>query len=114
MDGTHAEGSHGEAGGAGHGESHIPIYRRTILTLSGLTAVEFALAYWMQHGLPLALGVVLLVGLACWKAVLVARFFMHIKYDPRILALIAVTPVVLATPLVLLVGFDLLHGPNLN
>jgi caa(3)-type oxidase subunit IV len=54
------------------------------------------------------------VGLACWKAILVARFFMHIKYDPRILALIIVTPVVLAAPLVVLVGFDLLNGPNLN
>jgi caa(3)-type oxidase subunit IV len=113
MDGSHGAESH-EGGAAGHGESHIPIYRRTILTLSGLTAVEFAIAYTMQHGLSFVLGVLLLVGLACWKAILVARFFMHIKYDPRILALIIVTPVVLAAPLVVLVGFDLLNGPNLN
>ena len=96
-----------------HGESHLPTYKRIILILGALTAVEFGLAQWMHHGFPFMVGVLLLIGLAFWKAVLVARFFMHVKYDPGILAFLAVTPLILATPMLLFVGFDLVKGPNL-
>jgi caa(3)-type oxidase subunit IV len=96
-----------------HAESHLPIYRRVIVTLAVLTAIEFGISYAMHSFLPFVLGVLLLVGIAAWKAVLVARFFMHIKYDPKILAWIAVLPVFLGSPIVLLVGFDLIRGPNL-
>jgi caa(3)-type oxidase subunit IV len=102
-----------------HGESHLPVYKRVILTLGGLTAVEFVLSFWMHGSIPgigvfpFMAGVLLLIGLAFWKAILVARFFMHVKYDPGVLAFLAVTPLILATPLVLLVGFDLVKGPNL-
>lgn len=98
-----------------HEESHLPVYKRVIVTLAVLTAVEFGIA-WLMHGASPGLhatGVLSLIGLAAWKAVLVARFFMHIKYDPRILALLAVIPVVLGAPIVFLVGFDLIRGPNL-
>lgn len=102
-----------------HGESHLPVYKRIILILGGLTVVEFVVSFWM-HGqipalgtLPFMAGVLTLIALAFWKAVLVARFFMHVKYDPGILAFLAVTPVILATPLILLAGFDLANGPNL-
>ena len=96
-----------------HGESHMPTYKRVIFALAFMTLVEFGIAQWMHHGFPFVFGVLLLIGLAFWKAALVARFFMHVKYDPGIFAFLAVLPVILATPLVLLVGFDLTHGPNL-
>lgn len=96
-----------------HGESHLPVYKKVIVTLAVLTAVEFGISFAMHSFIPFVLGVLLLVGLAFWKAVMVARFFMHVKYDPSILAFIACLPVILGTPLVLLVGFDLVKGPNL-
>lgn len=97
----------------GHSESHLPTYKRVISALAAMTAVEFGISFWMQAGFPFTFGVLLLIALAFWKATLVARFFMHVKYDPGILAFLAVLPVILAAPLVLLVGFDLTHGPNL-
>lgn len=109
-----AEGTGHDAGHeGGHGESHLPTYKKVIVLLSVLTLVEFGLAAWMQSGLPFVVGLLSLVGLAAWKAVAVARFFMHLRYDPSVLAFLAVIPVILGTPLVLLVGFDLIKGPNL-
>jgi caa(3)-type oxidase subunit IV len=96
-----------------HAESHLPVYKKVIVTLSVLTLVEFGISFGMHSFIPFVLGVLLLIGLAFWKAVMVARFFMHVKYDPSILAFIAFLPVILGTPIVLLVGFDLIKGPNL-
>lgn len=96
-----------------HAESHLPTYKKIIAILAGATVVEFGISFAMHSFLPFALGVILLVLLAAWKAVLVARFFMHVKYDPGILAFLAALPVFLGSPIVFLVAFDLLHGPNL-
>jgi caa(3)-type oxidase subunit IV len=91
-----------------HETSHLPDYNRTIVVLAALTAVEFALAWAMGAGhMGFVLGVVVLCGLAAWKAVLVGRVFMHLRFEPRGLALVALSPVVLAAPLVLLVVWDL-------
>jgi len=95
-------------------ESHLGTYTRVIITLSALTAAEFGLA-WAIHGAAAALfvlGVLGLLALAAWKAVLVARVFMHLKYDPRILSLLALVPLVLATPLVLFGIWDGASGPS--
>lgn len=96
-----------------HGGSHLPTYKKVIGGLFALTVVEFGISFWMHAGFPFMLGVLVLIALAFWKAILVAKFFMHVKYDPGILAFLAVIPVILATPLLLLVGFDLVKGPNL-
>ncbi len=106
---TH-DAQHGH-GDADHGGDHMPIYNRTIVTLAALTALEFVLAYFLGHGLPLIAGILLLVGLAAVKAFLVAKFFMHLKYDPKALAYVIFTPVFLATPLILIAGYDVVHGP---
>lgn len=103
-DAHHAEGD------AGHGGDHMPIYNRTIVTLAALTALEFGIAYFLDKGLPLVAGILLLVGLAAVKAYLVAKFFMHLKYDPKALAYVIITPVFLATPLILIAGYDIVHG----
>ena len=97
----------------GHGESHLPTYRKVITALTVMTGIEFAISFGMHGGFPFVPGVLLLVGFAFWKASLVARFFMHVKYDKGIFAFLAVLPLILATPLILLVGFDLTHGPNI-
>jgi len=108
-----------EATDAGHvaHESHLGIYWRVIITLTVLTGVEFAISFAM-HGTHetapkmFMLGVLALISLATWKAVLVARFFMHLKYDPGILSLLAVVPVILGTPLVSFCVYDMINGPG--
>ena len=97
----------------GHAESHLPTYKKVITALTVMTIVEFGISFGMQAGFPFTFGVLLLIGLAFWKATLVARFFMHVKYDPGILAFLAILPLILAAPLGVLVAFDLTHGPNL-
>ena len=69
-----------------------PNYMGVFYWLAALTAVEVAVAY-----LPftkLATGVILVV-LAFTKASLVAMYFMHLKFERRTLAIIALTPVIL-------------------
>ncbi|MCE9636976.1 MAG: cytochrome C oxidase subunit IV family protein [Planctomycetes bacterium] len=95
-----------------HAESHLPTYRKVIITLTVLTAVEFGISFAMHSLIPFVLGLLLLVGLAFYKASLVGRFFMHIKYDPSIFAFLCVLPLILGSPIILLVGYDLVHGPN--
>jgi len=113
---TAVDVSHGQGAEHAEHESHLPTYVRVIITLAVLTAGEFAIAFWIapgeDHQRPnvFMLGVLMLIGLAAWKAVLVARFFMHIKYDAKILALLAMVPVILGTPLVLLCVYDGTHG----
>ena len=78
------------------------------------TGIEFGISYMMgEHHIPFVGGILILVGLAFFKAWLVAKFFMHLKYDPRILAIIAVLPLVLATPLNLVCCFDAIKGPSI-
>jgi cytochrome c oxidase subunit IV len=106
-----------EAHEAPAAENHISVYNKIIGLLTLLTAVEFGLAFGMKPheggGEPMigfVLGVVLLLALAAWKAVLVGKVFMHLKYDPRLLGWIAVSPVILGTPLVIIGLYDAIHG----
>ena len=105
--------AHADTHGGEHAPSHMKEYVRTIVTLSVLTIVEFAIAFAMKdHHVGMMLGILVLLALAFVKAVMVARFFMHLKYDPKLLALLAFTPVILAAPFVLVAGFDFARGPN--
>ena len=67
-------------------------YIKIFIILSILTAVEIAITFL---GLPRALLVALLVGLAVWKAALVALHFMHLKIEKRTLTIVAVIPFIL-------------------
>jgi caa(3)-type oxidase subunit IV len=51
----------------------------------------------------------LLVILAVWKAALVAMYFMHLKFERRTLAMIAVVPFILCLFLILMLLPDI--GP---
>jgi len=52
--------------------------------------------------LPKVTIVVLLCSLALGKAVLVAMYFMHLRFETRTLGLVAITPLMIATLLVFL------------
>jgi cytochrome c oxidase subunit IV len=73
-----------------------PNYIAVFYWLAALTVIEVGVTY-----LPftkLATGVLLVV-LAFTKASLVAMYFMHLKFERRTLAIIAITPVLLCVML---------------
>ncbi len=69
--------------------------------LAILTAVEVAVAFMAD--LPKLWLMLALIFLAVWKALLVALYFMHLKFEPRKLAILAAVPLPLAVILVLAV-----------
>ena len=69
-----------------------PNYMLIFYWLAALTALEVGVTYM---GLPKMLMIALLVGLAVAKAVMVAMYFMHLKFESRTLGFIALTPPVL-------------------
>lgn len=87
-------------------EAHAePNYVAVILILTVLTIIEVAVVF---APLPkLSIGI-MLVGLALTKAIIVATYFMHLKFEKRTLALIAATPLLLCT----LLMFALLPDNN--
>ncbi len=93
---------------------HMGIYWRVIITLAVFTGIEFGISFAIHGAAATAfmLGVLGLLGLAAWKAVLVARFFMHLEYDPGILAFLALVPGVLGTPLIAFGVYDGIAGPG--
>ena len=78
-----------------------PNYVLIWVYLAVLTAAELALAF----ELPIARNVklVLLLGLAVWKALLVAMFFMHLKFERWNLRILFIIPLPLAVILILAV-----------
>jgi cytochrome c oxidase subunit 4 len=83
-----------------------PNYMGIFWVLLVLTIVEVALTFL---GLPKLLLGSLLVILALWKAALVAMYFMHLKFERRTLAMIAVVPFILCLFLILMLLPDM--GP---
>jgi len=79
-------------------------YIRIFYILLVLTIVEVAIVYL---GLPKILLAALLVIFAVWKAALVAMHFMHLKFEKRTLALVAITPFILCVFLILMLMPDI-------
>lgn len=100
-----------EAGGAHADHAHpSPLkYVGIALVLAVVTAVEVAL-YYIE--MPDGLLVSMLLGLAVIKFGMVAAFFMHLKFDGRLLRRLFVTGIVLAGAVytVVLVTLDVLVG----
>jgi cytochrome c oxidase subunit 4 len=69
-----------------------PNYTQVIVVLGVMTVAEILVAI---APLPHMLMGLMLVVLALFKAAMVAAFFMHLKFEKRTLAIIAVTPLVL-------------------
>ena len=79
-------------------------YIKIFIILSVLTAVEIGITFL---GLPKRLLAALLVGLAVWKAALVALHFMHLKIEKKTLTVVALVPFVLCVFLSLMLLPDI-------
>ena len=82
-------------------EHKHPNYIAVWAVLFVMTVVEVGVA--MLSHIPRALLVLVLLGLAIWKAVLVAMYFMHLKFEPRRLLIVVLAPLPLAVILVVIV-----------
>jgi len=80
------------------GHKH-PNYIAIWVWLAVLTVIEVGVAF--MSALPKLVLMLLLVGMALFKALLVAMYFMHLKFEQRTLRTIALIPLPLAVLLVL-------------
>src|ERR1700675_2852796 len=74
-----------------------PNYMAIFWYLAVLTVVEIAVIYMPMGKFTIG---VLLCALALTKAVLVAMYFMHLRFEAKTLGWIAITPLAIATLLV--------------
>jgi cytochrome c oxidase subunit 4 len=81
-------------------EEHATVgtYLRVALVLTGVTALEVGVIYVRQLA-PII--VPLLIAMSAAKFALVALFFMHLRYDARVLTYLFVGPLLLAAGLVI-------------
>jgi caa(3)-type oxidase subunit IV len=79
-------------------------YIKIFIILTVLTVIEVGITFL---GLPKLLLASLLVALAVWKAALVAMHFMHLKFEKKTLAVIALIPFVLCVFLSLMLLPDI-------
>lgn len=77
-----------------------PNYIGVWVGLFVLTMVEVGVAF---IGLSKTLTILALVLLALWKALLVALYYMHLKYEPKRLRILVLAPLPLAVLLVIAV-----------
>ncbi|MGH7605700.1 MAG: cytochrome C oxidase subunit IV family protein [Gemmatimonadales bacterium] len=79
--------------------AHVrPNYLLIWVYLFVLTVIEVGAAFF--SGIPKHWLILILVALAVWKALLVALFFMHLKFEPWRLRVIFLVPLPLAVILV--------------
>lgn len=79
-------------------------YIKIFYVLLVLTIIEVSIVYM---GLPKMLLAALLVTFAVWKAALVAMHFMHLKFEKKTLAAVALAPFVLCVFLILMLMPDI-------
>ena len=74
-----------------------PNYILIWVFLAALTAVELTVAFlpW-----PKTVIVLLLLGMAFWKAALVGLYYMHLRFEPNRLRILAIAPLPLFAVLV--------------
>lgn len=86
-----------------------PNYMKIFYSLFVLTILEVGVAYAnaIWAGFPLLLLGFLLIVLALAKAALVGMYFMHLKFEKRALGIIALTPLLLCTLLIIALLPDL-------
>jgi cytochrome c oxidase subunit 4 len=74
-----------------------PNYIGIWVALAVLTGIELGVAFLPWGKMTLIL---ILIGLAVWKALLVALYFMHLRFEPNRLRILAIAPLPLAVILV--------------
>ena len=80
-----------------------PNYLAVFAVLAVLTAVEVGLVF---TGAAQSVQVVLLISLAFTKAMLVALYYMHLKFEGPIIRIIAAVPVLLLLVVIMIPIFD--------
>ncbi|MBI1960606.1 MAG: cytochrome C oxidase subunit IV family protein [Candidatus Rokubacteria bacterium] len=85
----HAEGTH----------APVATYLRVAVVLAIITAIEIAALY--VPGLPTAALVTALIVFSVLKFGLVVAFFMHLRYDSRVLAALFFGPLMIACAIIL-------------
>lgn len=88
-----------------HAHKEHPKYMKIFWILFGLTVAEVAVVYMPLPKIVIAL---LLIGMACSKALYVALYFMHLKFEKRTLMVIALTPFIICVFLVFMLLPDLM------
>ncbi len=88
-----------------------PKYMYIFLWLAILTAIEVGVAI---PEYSVVLKAILLIGLACGKAFLVAAYFMHLKLEKRTLAIIVIIPFLICVFLVIMLMPDLTTDSRLD
>jgi cytochrome c oxidase subunit 4 len=88
------------------GKHAHPNYIGIFVGLAILTAFELTIAFlpWPKRTL-----VLLLIGLAVWKALLVAFYFMHLRFEQRRLRILAIAPLPFAVIFVMAVLQEHFH-----
>ena len=81
-------------------EFQHPNYWAVFFYLALLTAVELGVAFlpWSEQVILL-----ILVGLAVWKALLVALYFMHLRFEKNRMRIFAIAPLPLTVIIVIAV-----------
>ena len=95
------ESSHSApSAGAAHQEhASVATYLRVAVILAILTAIEIGSLY--VPGLPPHILVTLLIIFGIMKFALVVAFFMHLRYDSKLLTALFVGPLLIATLIIL-------------
>ena len=79
---------------------HHPNYIAVFIGLAVLTAIELGVAFLPWSKMTI---VIILIALAVWKALLVALYYMHLRFEPNRLRILAAAPLPLAVILVVAV-----------
>ena len=80
-------------------------YFKVAAVLTVVTALEIVIIY-IRRAAPILVPLLLTMSVA--KFALVVMFFMHLRYDSRVLTLLFVAPIVLATAI--MIALTTLHG----
>ena len=72
---------------------HEPNYMAVVIWLTLFTLIELGLGIYSS--MDRKLYIALLIVLAAVKAILVAAYFMHLRFEKKTLAMIAIFPVIL-------------------
>src|ERR1700687_2225491 len=101
-----SETEHAE-GHAGHGPTMMS-YLVVGVALSIFTAVSFGVNYMVQHrGLATETGFALILGVAIVKASLVGAYFMHLKFDWRLVYFMLIPAFILGTMMMIVLLPDI-------
>lgn len=86
---------------AHEGGASTKAYMVVFVSLAVLTVIEVLIP--TRFDFPKMMQIIILVALALWKALLVALYYMHLRFEPRRLKWMVIAPLPLAVILVLAV-----------